>query len=47
VESIINMCLDVTGFQKDNVNEKKDLAALCNRPSLETKRNIKVNLKRP
>jgi hypothetical protein len=47
IESIISMCFDVTGFSKDNVNAKKDLSALCNRPSLEPKRNAKGNLKRP
>jgi predicted esterase YcpF (UPF0227 family) len=41
------MCFDVTGFWKDNVNARKDLAALCNHPSLEPKRNVKENLKRP
>jgi hypothetical protein len=46
-ESIISMCFDVTGFLKDNVNAWKDLAALCNHPSLEPKRNVKENLKRP
>ncbi len=47
VKSIISMCFDITGFSKDNVNARKDLAALCNRPSLEPKRNAKGNLKRP
>jgi hypothetical protein len=47
VETIISMCFDVTGFSKDNINERKDLAALCNCPSLEVKRNAKGNLKRP
>jgi hypothetical protein len=46
-ESIISMCFDVTGFSKDNVNARKDLAALCNRPLLEPKINEKENLKRP
>jgi hypothetical protein len=46
-ESIISMCFDVTGLLKDNVNARKDLAALCNHPSLEPKRNVKGNLKRP
>jgi hypothetical protein len=41
------MYFEVTGFSKDNINAKKDLAALCNRPSLEPKRNAKGNLKRP
>jgi hypothetical protein len=40
------MCFDVTGFSKDNVNSRKGLAALCNHPSLEPKRNTKGNLKR-
>jgi hypothetical protein len=44
-ESIISMCFDVTGFSKDNVNVRKDLAALCNHPSLEPKRNAKQNIK--
>jgi hypothetical protein len=37
-ESIISMCFDVTSFLKDNVNGRKDLAALCNHPSLEPKK---------
>jgi hypothetical protein len=47
VESIISICFDITGFSKDNVNATKDLAALCNRPSLEPKRHAKENIKRP
>jgi hypothetical protein len=46
-ESIISMYFNVTSFLKDNVNARKDLAALCNRPSLESKINAKENLKRP
>jgi hypothetical protein len=46
VESIISMCFDVTGFSKDNINARKDLANLCNCPSMEPKRNAKGNLKR-
>jgi hypothetical protein len=46
-ETIISMCFDVAGFSKDNINAWKDLAALCNHPSLEPKRNGKENLKRP
>jgi hypothetical protein len=46
-ENIISMCFDVTGFLKDNINVRKDLAALCNCPSLEPKINTKGNLKRP
>jgi hypothetical protein len=41
------MCLDVTGFMKDNVNVRKDLAALCDCPSLEAKPNTKGKLSRP
>jgi hypothetical protein len=47
VESIISMCFDVTSFSKDNINARKDLATLCNRPLLEPKINAKGNLKRP
>jgi hypothetical protein len=46
-ESIISMCFDVTGFSKDNVNVRKDLAAICNRHSLEPKSNAKGNMKKP
>jgi hypothetical protein len=31
VKSIISMYFDVTGFSKDNINVRKDLADLCNR----------------
>jgi hypothetical protein len=41
------MCFDVTDFSKDNINVSKDLAALCNCPSLEARRNAKGNLTRP
>jgi hypothetical protein len=41
------MCFDVTDFSKDNINASKDLAALCNCPSLEARRNAKGNLTRP
>jgi hypothetical protein len=47
VESIISMCLDVTDFSKDNINARKDLAALCDHPLLEVKTNTKGNLTRP
>jgi hypothetical protein len=47
VEGIISMCFDVTCFSKENISTRKDLAALCNCPSLEAKRNAKGNLKRP
>jgi hypothetical protein len=46
-ESIMSMCPNVTGFTKDNMNTRKDLAALCDRPSLEAKPNARGNLKRP
>jgi hypothetical protein len=35
------MCLDVTDFMKDNMNVRKDLAALCDHPLLEAKPNAK------
>jgi hypothetical protein len=38
---------DVTGFSKDNMNARKDLVALCDRPLLEVKINAKGNLTRP
>jgi hypothetical protein len=46
-ESIMSMYLDVTGFMKDNMNARKDLAALCDRPSLEAKPNARGELSRP
>jgi hypothetical protein len=46
-ESIMSMCLDVTGFMKDNMNARKDLAALCDHPSMEAKPNARGNMKRP
>jgi hypothetical protein len=42
----MSMCFDVNGFMKDNVNIRKDLAALCNHASLEAKPNARGNLKR-
>jgi hypothetical protein len=45
-ESITCMCLDVIGFTKDNVNARKDLADLCDCPSMEAKLNSRGNLKR-
>jgi hypothetical protein len=47
VESFMSMCLDVIGFMKDYMNARKDLAALCDHPLLETKTNTKGNLCRP
>ena len=38
-ESIISMCLNIKGKTKDNINARKDLANLCDRPSLEVKLN--------
>jgi hypothetical protein len=43
----MSTCLDVTGFMKDNVNVRKDLAALCGCPSLEAKPNARGKLRRP
>jgi hypothetical protein len=37
----MSICLDVTGFTKDNMNAGKDLAALCNHPLLEAKINAR------
>jgi hypothetical protein len=41
------MYLDVANFVKDNVNARKDLVALCDRPSLEAKPNARGKLRRP
>jgi hypothetical protein len=46
-KSIISMYFDVISFSKDNMNTRKDLAALCNCHSLEAKKNAKRNLTRP
>jgi hypothetical protein len=46
VECIMSMCLDVTGFMKDNMNARKDLAALYDRPLLEVKPNARGKLSR-
>jgi hypothetical protein len=43
----MSMCLDVTGFTKDNMNARKDLAALCDRPLLVAKANARGKLSRP
>jgi hypothetical protein len=45
-ESIISMCFDIIDFSKDDINVRKDLDDLCNRPSMEPKINAKENLKR-
>jgi hypothetical protein len=47
MESIMSMWFDVTGFTKDNVNARKDLATLCDRPSLEAKPNARGKPRRP
>jgi hypothetical protein len=46
-KSIISMCLYIISFSKDNMNARKDLAALYDHPLLEVKTNAKVNLTRP
>jgi hypothetical protein len=46
VESIISMCLDVTGFMNDNMNARKDLDVVCDRPSPEAKPNARRKLSR-
>jgi hypothetical protein len=43
----MSMCLDVTGFTKDNMNARKYLAALCDHPSLKAKPNVRGKLSRP
>jgi hypothetical protein len=40
------MCLDVTRFMKDNVNARKDVADLCDRPNMEARPNARGNLRR-
>jgi hypothetical protein len=46
MESIMSMCLDITSFTKDNMNARKDLAALCDHLSLEAKPNARGKLVR-
>jgi hypothetical protein len=46
-ESIMSMCLDVTGFTKHNVNARNDFADLCDCPLLEAKSNARGKLRRP
>jgi hypothetical protein len=46
-ESIMSICLDITGFMKNNMNARKDLPTLCDRPSLEAKPNARRKLRRP
>jgi hypothetical protein len=43
----MSMCLDVTSFMTDNMNVRKDLAALCDHPSLEAQLNATRKLRRP
>jgi hypothetical protein len=38
-ESIISMCFDFTSETKDNMNARRDLAELCDRPHLELRKN--------
>jgi hypothetical protein len=45
-KSIMSMCLDVTGFMKDNVNARKDLDDLCDHPNMEAKSNARGNMRR-
>ena len=46
-ESIISMCFDITGQTKDNLNARKDLADICDRPWLEVRVNPSGNESRP
>jgi hypothetical protein len=41
----MSICL-VTGFTKDNVNVRKDLTDLCDRPNMEARLNARDNLRR-
>jgi hypothetical protein len=41
------MFLDFPGFTKDNINVRKDLVDLYDRPSLEDRANQRRNLTRP
>jgi hypothetical protein len=34
-ESIVSMCIDITGKTKDNFRARRDIAHVCNHPSLE------------
>jgi hypothetical protein len=43
----MSMCLDVTGFTKDNMSAWTYLVALCDRPSLEAIPNVTRKLRRP
>jgi hypothetical protein len=42
----MNMCLDVIGFMKDNVNARKHLADVYDRPNMEARLNARGNLRR-
>jgi hypothetical protein len=46
-KSIISMCFDFTGFMKDNMNTRRDLANICDHTSLEARANPRGNLTRP
>jgi energy-converting hydrogenase Eha subunit F len=46
MKSIMSMSLDITGFMKDNMNMRKDLATLYDRPLPEAKTNAKENMSR-
>jgi hypothetical protein len=43
----MSMCLDVTGFIKDNMNARKYFAVLYDRPLLEDKTSVRGKLSRP
>ena len=38
-ESVVSSCLDLPDKTKDNIKARRDLASLCNRPSLELTEN--------
>jgi hypothetical protein len=43
----MSMCVHVTGFMKDNMNAREDLATLCDCPSQDIKPNGRGKLTRP
>jgi hypothetical protein len=45
-ESIMSMCLNVTGFMKDNMNVRKDLVDLYDHPNMEARPNARGNMRR-
>jgi hypothetical protein len=42
----MSMCLNVTGFMKDNMNVRKDLVDLYDHPNMEARPNARGNMRR-